>query len=270
MGLTLGGGKTEKTALAVLEYYPKQNKIFLSRLFDRIRTEGENSGDLAVHQLIVQYPAKIESIAFDVPLNLPKCLRCRLECPGYEACTEPEIEWMWNYYRNRNKKKRPQKLFTPYTERCVDLFLSSELEEPFSPSHALGSNLAPLTARAFFINRRLKFDSIEVFPKLSLWRIGRSLQIQKSHLRFHKHSVGGEESRKAILEKLMDADIAFIYDQDFRLMVQNPSAFDAFVCALTGVLSFKGLCENRPSDFPKSAAWIAIPKEKLSWELGSE
>src|SRR6185312_5418436 len=39
IGISLGGGKTDKTALSVIEYYPIQRKIFLSRLFDKIQSE---------------------------------------------------------------------------------------------------------------------------------------------------------------------------------------------------------------------------------------
>ena len=87
-------------------------------------------------------------------------------------------------------------------------------------------------------------------PKLSLWRVGRSLGIQKSYLRFHKHSVDGEEIREAILGKLVEKDIAFIYDQDQKQMIQNGQSFDSFICALTAVLEFQGQVEKRPKGFP--------------------
>lgn len=263
-GLALGGGKTDKTCLALLEYYPHYRKIFLSQLFPRIRSEGELSADQIVFRLI-EGAGEVETIAVDAPLKLPKCMRCRLKCPGYEDCSEPEIKWMWKHYRERNKKKRPERLFTPYTERCAELYVSSELEEVFHPSHALGSNLAPLTARALFLERRMKAPAIEVYPKLSLWRIGRALGVIKSHLRYHKHAVGGDESREAILEKLVQRDIAFIYEQDARTMIEFAPAFDAFVCALTAVLKFTGQTEPRPKGFPRAEAWIEFPRESIRW-----
>jgi hypothetical protein len=147
IGISLGGGKTDKTSLSVIEYYPVQRKIFLSRLFDKIKTEAEVSADL------------------HVPLQLPRCLICTLKCPGYEVCEEPEIQWMWKQYRAQAKKKSPPRLFTPYTERCVEQFLQTELEEPFHLQHALGANLAPLTARAQYLIRRMDAPVLEVFPK---------------------------------------------------------------------------------------------------------
>jgi hypothetical protein len=117
LGVSLGGGKTDKTCVALVDYYPDQNKIFLSRLFERVCTVGEVSSDLQLHKIVTQLPGRVESVAFDVPLQLPKCLRCRLRCPGFEVCDEPEIKWLWKHYRKRNTKKKPKKLFTPYTER---------------------------------------------------------------------------------------------------------------------------------------------------------
>jgi hypothetical protein len=265
IGVSLGGGKTDKTCLSVIEYYPAQGKIFLSRLFDKIKSEGEVSADLQLHRLIAQMPPPVENVAFDVPLQLPKCLTCVHRCPGFEDCQEPEILWMWKHYRAQAKKKSPPRLFTPYTERCVEQYLQTELEEPFQLGHALGSNLAPLTARAQFIIRRLDFPVVEVFPKLSLWRIGNALHIAKSHLRYHRHWEGGQTSRQTVLSKMMDKNLAFIYDQDVKILIESPQAFDSFLCALTGLLSFLGHCESRPKGFPRKESWIEIPKKIFPW-----
>ncbi|MGE0761769.1 MAG: DUF429 domain-containing protein [Bdellovibrionales bacterium] len=262
-GISLAGGKTDKTCLAMVEYYPAQNKIFLSRLFERIKSEDEISADLKLHGLLAQAPGKLEMVAFDVPLQLPKCITCKLVCPGFESCSEPEVQWMAKHYRKLNEKRKPKRTFTPYTERCVEAYLTSELEEPFHLSHALGANMAPLTARAHYVSRRLKTPTIEVYPKLSVWRVGRALQISRSHLMFHKHAIGGDESRRIILSRLVDENLAFLYEQDTRSMVENNYAFEAFIAAFTAVLSFRGECEPRPRDFPKSESWIAIPREDI-------
>lgn len=173
---------------------------------------------------------------------------------------------MWGQYRNRVKKENPKaRLFTPYTERCVEMLLSTEFEEDFQIQHALGANMAPLFARAHFLQRRITATKIEVNPKISLWRIGRSLNIQKSYLKFHRHSVGGDEARAAILMALVKQNIAFLYEQDVRLMVANGHAFDAFICALTAVLKTKGQCEAPPQGFPAEEAWIEIPQQDIIW-----
>ncbi|MBC86762.1 MAG: hypothetical protein CL677_06240 [Bdellovibrionaceae bacterium] len=265
-GISLAGGKTDKAAIAIMEYYPKHRKVFLSHLIDKIKSDEKISGDLKIHQHLTQDFQPLNQVAFDVPLTLPKCLRCRLKCPGYELCSEPEISWLWDSYNKRNKQKRPKKLFTPYTERCTETYISSSLEEAFHPSHALGANLAPVFARGQFIQRRLKLKTMEVYPRLSLWRIGRSLGIQKSYLRSHKHSVEGETIRRAILEKLSEKNVAFLYSQDVRLMVSDSHCFDAFICAFTAILKSVKQCEAKPKGYPKSEGWVEFPAKKIDWK----
>lgn len=267
IGLALGGGKTDKTSYAIIEYFPEQKKIFLSSLVDKIKTQDTISADLILYNSLLPHVKDAKYLAVNAALTLPKCIRCKLPCPGYENCNEPEIEWLWKHYKNNLKRTKPRKLFTPYTERCAERLIATELEEAFQPSHALGANMAPLFARAHFLVRRLKVKTIEVHPKLSLWRIGRSLGIRKSHLRFSTHSASGTDSRRAIFESLIEKDIAFIYEQDKRLMVENPNAFEAFMCALTAVLKYQKQCETIPKDFPKKDGWIEIPNEKINWQL---
>lgn len=266
-GLSLGGGKADKACLAILEYYPKHHKVFLAKIFERIRTEENISADLKIHEILEQYNGMIHTLALDTPWRTPHCLSCKLRCPGYESCHEPHIKWMWDYANSKNQKKKPKKLFTPYTQRAVEMHLATELEEPFHLSHAMGANVAPLLARAAFILKRLNIPAIEVFPKLSVWRIGQSLHVLKSQLRSHKHSAVGEESRRGILKELGEFNVAFVYDQDRRLMIENSHAFEAFICALTAFLEYKGQTEARPRGFPKSEDWIAFPKEKINWKF---
>lgn len=260
LGVSLGGGKTDKTCLALIEYYSDQNKVFLRHLGDKIFGDHSTSADEVLVQFIETIPKPLKYIALDTPLSLPKCMRCRLKCPGYEKCTQTEIQWLWKNYQKRNQKKKPKKIFTPYTERCIENYLASELEEEFLPQHALGSNKAPLTARALFLQNRLKSHKwIEVAPKVSLWRIGRALGIQKSYLRSYKHSVDGVEIREAILNQLTKRNVVFLYHQDMKTLIERAQAFDAFLCALTAVFKFNNKVEPRPKNFPKREAWIEIP-----------
>src|SRR5690606_33963824 len=102
-----------------------------------IKTDKLKSSDLALYELFHDTHKSIKTIGIDAPLVPPKCMRCRLKCPGYEVCKEPEIKWLRSLYKKKNKKKNPKKIFTPYTERCVEAYISTELEEPFIRSHAL-------------------------------------------------------------------------------------------------------------------------------------
>jgi len=266
LGLSLAGGKSDKACLAVIEYFPKYKKIFLTKIFERIKTEDEISADLKIFEYIEQVRENAESLSMDTPWQVPLCLRCEMKCPGYENCKEPHIEWMWKHSKEKNKKKKPKKIFTPYTQRSVEMIFATEFEEPFILPHALGANQAPLLARAAFLKKRIDLPTLEIYPKASLWRLGRSLNVMKSHLRYHRHSVGGAESRRVILQALGASNTAFVYEQDIRLMTENNHAFEAFLCAFTGFLQFKGLTEERPKGFPKNEDWIQLPLGEINWK----
>lgn len=266
IGVSLGGGKADKACVSIIEYYPKHKKVFLSRLVERIKSDEVHSADFKIQEIIEQYHGSVESLAFDVPFHFPLALTASDHSRSYEFSTEPHIKWMWEYTRKLHKKKKPRKLFTPYTQRCVEMYVASELEEPFILSSAMGANMAPLLARAMYLEKRAKLPCIEVYPKLSVWRIGRALNVMKSHLRFHKHSLGGDESRRAILTALSTHNVAFVYDQDIKLMIENNHAFESFICALTAFLHFKEQTEPRPAGFPEKEDWIAFPKASIKWD----
>ncbi|MBC7464630.1 MAG: DUF429 domain-containing protein [Bdellovibrio sp.] len=265
LGVSLAGGKSDKACVALIEYYPKNQKIFLSRLYEKIKSEERISADLKIHELIEQNKDTLEYVAFDVPWRLPSCITCQLPCPGYEVCKEPHITWMWSHFETKNKKKKPKKIFTPYTQRATEMYMATELEETFMLHNALGSNTAPLLARANFITKRMppQLKCIEVYPKLTLWRIGRTLDVMKSHLRHHRAAFGGDESRRLFLHAMSERNLTFIYHQDMKQMIENSHAFDAFMCALTGFLKYKGLTEKKPVDFPPYEDWIEFPKASI-------
>lgn len=264
IGVSLGGGKSDKACVAVLEYYPENNKIFLSRLFEKIKSDEKFSGDLKIHELILQNADTLKYVAFDTPWNMPNCIPCKIKCPGYENCNAPHIEWMWRHQEDRLKKKRPKKLFTPYTQRAVEMYFATELEEVFHLHHALGANTAPLLARASFIRKRLvDVDCIEAFPKLTLWRMGKALNLMKSQISDHRAAFGGDESRAQFIKALNDNNIAFIYHQDAKNMIENNHAFEAFMCGMTAFLKYKNLTEKRPKGFPQEEDWIDFPIDGL-------
>jgi len=263
--LSLSGGKADKTGFALVEYFPGQKKIFLSSLVERIQNEDGISADLQIHRMIKSVGKNLESVSVDAPLTWPKCVRCKLKCPGFEKCSEPEIKWMSRFYSRKNADKRPFKVMTPYTERCSELFLEESLEEKFNLQQAGGSNRAPLMARIHFIQRRLKTKFIEVVPKISFWRMGLSLGLAKSKLKLHRHWDGGSESRALFIEALLKHNVTFIYEQDKKVLIEDAYAFDAFMAALTGLMKYQKQTEPRPRGFPVKEGWIEIPKLKLKW-----
>lgn len=259
-GLSLSGGKSNKTSYAIVQFYPKQKKIFLTDLHYKLQSIKEKTADELLIESFKPYGSKLKAIAVDAPLSLPKCIRCKLKCPGYAKCRVSEVVWMRNEYAKNNKQKKPKNILNPYIERSAEVYISKNLEEPFFPPHAMGANNAPMAARMNYLSKHIKHKKIEFFPKLSLWRIGKSLGIRKSYLRFHKNSADGHEIREIILKRLIEKDIAFIYVDDLKKMIKSPQAFDAFIGALTAVLYGTKQVESKPKGYPKSSSWIEIPK----------
>ena len=260
-GLTLGGGKGRKTCLSFLEYFVKEKKLFLSELHENIEDDGKLSSDSQIIKLLEAHKKELHTVAIDSPLKLPKCLRCRLKCPGHEKCQEPEIKWMWKRFKKRAPHKRPNKIFTPYTERCVEQYIASEIHPDLITDHAMGSNRGPLAARSLYLKRRMpkKSKVIEVIPRVSVWKLGQSMGIRKNHLLQYKQMTKGPEIRQKFLDQWSEEGLSFIYHRDFKLMVKDTFAFDSFICAYSAYLNYKGECITRPKSFPKSEAWVAIP-----------
>ena len=259
-GLCLGGGKGTKTSLCFLDYYVKENKIFLKTLHDSISEKDKISSDTLIVKSLERYK-NLKLLAVNAPLKMPKCISCRLTCPGHEKCNEPEIKWMWKWHKKRGKSKRPNKIFTPYTERSVEQFISTEIPAPIIPDHAFGSNRAPLMARVHYLKRRLKKTKfIEVLPKLTVWLTGLKMGFRKSKLPHYKDSLRGADIRESFLDQWSDQGLGFIYHRDFKLMVRDVYAFESFICAYTAYLEHTGQCQKPPRDFPKSSAWLSFPK----------
>jgi len=261
LGLSLSGGKSDKACLAVVDYYQDSKRLFLNRIFDRIKAEEFISADHKVHELIQQFSENCQWLLMDVPLSFPHCLRCELVCPGYETCIVPEIKWMRAIYQGTEKRK-PKKMFTPYTQRPVDLWLQENGEDGIDIQHTFGANLAPLVARAHFIRRRLgSLQCFEAHPKTAVYRLGVELKVNKSQLKVYRNSVGGDEARRIFLQAMSDKMGIFFYVHDLKLMTENFHAFESFICAFTGFLKHQGLTQSRPSGFPRSEGWVEIPRE---------
>lgn len=243
----------------MIDFYPGSKRLFLSGIHDRIKSEEFISADLKLHELISQFSDNCKWLGFDVPLSIPVCLLCKLKCPGFEACSVDEIKWMRGIYQNI-KKKKPKKMFTPYTQRAIDLFLQELEEDNLEIQQALGANLAPLTARAHFIQRRLDVPGFEVAAKVSVLRIGQRLQVSKSHLLSYRSTTSGEEARRVFLQALCDKTGLFIYQQDLKTLIDSYHAFDALICAFVGYLHFQEKTEAAPLSFPKAAGWSWFPK----------
>ena len=275
LGLELAGAKNQKTTLAALEYYPKEGKIFLLDIYDKISGADDQTGDEALLEVIQEIKSSSNEadikMGVNVPLAFPPCVHCtRRVCPLPKKCTVPAVKWM----RDQTKKaaKNPDldirvREFTPYTQRPIELWvryqLLSQLPEGafFEIDETLGGNKAPLTARMAFLIRQLKDISlVEVWPKLTVAVLASDLGISKRHISTYRHLEEGIYAREEILEKLIAAHDIFIYDRDLKKLAASLTCFDAFICAYTALMSDRGQTAKMPSGFPLSTGWIEYPE----------
>ncbi len=263
VGVSLSGGKNDRTAVAVLEFFQKGSKgpgqLFLSHLYDHVRAEDEATADTVLLELLNHVHGNSELIGVDAPLTRPLCSPCAEPCDAFERCTRPHVQWMISLYKSRREKKNTLRIFSPYTERAVEQYFNAQFEPDIHIQACLGSNLAPLTARMGYLRPRIKSSLVEVLVRVSVLRLGLRLRLSRKHLLSYRNSLGGEESRAFILRALSDRKLIFLYEQDIQKMIEHPASFEALFCALTAKLWWSGECELPPQGFPRGEGWVAVP-----------
>lgn len=268
LGLELGGGKSARTSLVVLKYFPAEKKVFLQEVHSQLQATREESGDEALLKLLNTFPAA-ETLAVHAPLSLAPCITCQLPvCPRFEQCTVPSVAWM------REEAKRLKltalKAPTPYTQRPVDLYLRGRVQKDLPIDvpleETLGSGLAPLAARMQYLKRHLpqkKF--LEVNPKISIAAIAQWFGISQRELRRYRDMEDGAQNRIFLLEaiargsKNIDVPTLFLYNADTVLLAKDLDAFDAFITALMPIYQEAGLLRNYDPDYEGAWGTVALP-----------
>lgn len=274
LGLELSGAKNQKTAVAALEYYPRERKVFLLDIFERISgrqaggsKQAVQSGDEALLEVLRELTEEYEPgdvhLGVNVPLSLPPCVECtRKVCPMPRSCSVPSVKWMRALSRRHSKTID----FTPYTQRPAELWIRHHVLDRLPESHrfeideTLGGNKAPLTMRMHFLRRHLpQVKLVEAWPKLTIAIMADELGISKRTVAGYRNLEEGAHAREEILEILAEKKGIFIYERDMRKLAQTLASFDAFVCALTALLADAGSTEAVPSGFPDAAGWVKYP-----------
>ena len=275
LGLELAGAKNQKTSLAVLEFYPKEKKVFLLDIFDHITQSEDQTGDEAVLEAIREEKSKSVLLGVNVALDLPPCITCtKKQCPTPTHCTVPAVKWMRETTRRAAQDEdlsvRVQE-FTPYTQRPIELWTRYHVlpglknlqtsDDSFQVDETLGGNRAPLVARMNYLSRHLQdMEMVEVWPKLTLSLIAASIGISNRTLNSYRKLEDGALAREEILIALTKAQQIFIYERDLNKLSQNLTAFDAFICAYTAMLSDQGSCVPSPKGFPHLSGWVQYPQ----------
>ena len=163
IGLSLGGGKSDRTCVTVIDHYRKQEKSFVVDIFESIGPEEDQTADQVLLDLIEELSSGndrefLKVIAVDAPLTLPpSLLDCKDGCSGYEDCKNPSVKWMRLQYERTKIKNRKIKHFTPYTQRPVDLYFRyKHPDQDLFQDETFGANLAPQAARMQYLKRNFE------------------------------------------------------------------------------------------------------------------
>jgi DNA-binding transcriptional ArsR family regulator len=104
-----------------------------------------------------------------------------------------------------------------------------------------------------------RIELIEAWPKLTIAALAEPLGLSKRTVSAYRRLEEGVQAREDILEALVQQRDVFVYDKDIRKLAMNLSAFDAFLCAYTALLSDLEQTADAPPGFPKATGWVHYP-----------
>lgn len=265
IGLELSGAKNDKSALACIEYYAKERKVFLLDVYDKVEHAEDQDADQALLELIAELKTDETTLTVNVPLTLPPCISCKNKaCSIEKGCKDASVKWTRNYLKKAEKQaynKKRIRPFTPYTQRPVEAWIRYEIDTGLEVDEALGGNKAPLTSRMHILKKSLgDLHLVEAMPKLTLMALAQIHRFPKRWMQSYRNLDLGIEAREDILEALIRAQDIFIYERDLRKLSHNLACFDAFLCAFTGLMSHLGRCQEPPAHFPVESGWVSFPE----------
>lgn len=271
LGLSLGGAKSDRTCLTVIDYYNEHDKSFIVDVYESVAAEGDQTADVVLLELVDELSKEISpmgdegirAIGVDAPLTLPPCLLgCDAPCGGYDKCKKPEVRWMRNQYLKAKAKNPKLKHFTPYSQRPVDLYFRYKLNEAsLFQDETMGANLAPQAVRMNYLKRHLaKTNLVEVWPKLALYHVQKALRLTRRDVLEYRHLERGVHIRERIVERLAERSQIFVYERDMKKFIANMDAFDSLICAWVAMQSDLGLSVKFKSDLPLESGWVQIPQ----------
>ena len=270
LGLELGGTRNDRTALAVLDYFPSTQRLILTDVEAVPAGQGEQSADEVLLERITTArtaAGKYQGLAVHGPVSLPPYFRgapTGRKLPMPFKAKHPEVIWMTRAWKNLKPRPKP---FLPYLQRPEEIWLRYLTPEKFNVPDGMGANLAPLAARFQFLAPHLKGPVHEVYPRATLTRMVGALGLSKNIFRLYSDLEKGVIFREDFLTALQrKLPRIFLYEKDVESMILHINCFHAFLAALTEQLFHAGQTEPRPLRYPKSAGWIHIPRPDPAWD----
>lgn len=264
-GLELTGPRVPRSTVAVLDYYPKSQRLILSDL----SAPGADTEDLdlALIDFFSEHAQQKQfrngsRIATNAPLGFPPFLSQKM---GSRSSTyKDEVKWMadtWEKLRPRPRK------FLDYVHRPVEIYLRHLCPERFAFADAIGSNQALLTARILRLKEDIDFKIYECSARASFQRICKTLRARSFILKGYSSLADGLEARKDFMQMLQKRlPQLFIFEESLESLILHIHSFHAFIMALTLHLDNKGYCEKVPHDFPQKSQWMLLPRQQIDWD----
>lgn len=267
IGVELGGTRTDRTAVAHLDWFPRLRKVILVDIETPLTGHDDTSSDetlIASLAEAVKRAHKGAGLGLHAPLSLPPYFSTDgKKRPLGVTGPDPEVRWMRAVWQRLRPRPKP---FVPYLQRPAEIWLRHLTPEKFIVPDALGSNWAPLAARAQFLKPHWPAPALEVFPRAALHRFVSALGLPKNIIRYYTDVERGPEYRDLFLTGFTEAlPQVFIYEKDLENMVLHMNCFNAFLAAFTQHLASRGECEAPPKGYPKKAGWIHIPSKNPDW-----
>lgn len=273
LGLELGGGKSGRTSLVLLEFFPKEGRVFVREQIPHVTATSARYGDEVLVDLITKLEP--DAIGVNAPLTLPPCVRCRYpNCGGYRECDYAPVRWM---HKEAVRARIPAlKHPTPYTQRPIDVFLRTRVQPRFTIDlfleESLGAGRAPLAARMQYLQTRLKPRRfLETNPRIALVGMADWFGITHRELRRYRLPEEGVEHRRNILDKLQ-TDLTdfglpqlFLYEAELGAIAQELASFQALLSGFVVICGQAGFLEKPRRGFDARWGFIAIPKPRAEW-----
>jgi len=259
LGLELSGTRSDRSSLCVLEYYSSSQRLILREVLTKLQSASHQDPDATLSDNIhVWVEEGFWGLGLSTPLSLPPGF---VDPKGRDRSEKQEIRWLQLESRKRRKADRA---YLPYLQRACEVALRPHgLEIP----DALGSNMAPLTARAHHLKRYLPMPLFETHSKSAARRIGKSLGLSTATLERLPDLEKGPLAREQFLEVFSKKVPQFFsYDHDIETLVHNLAAFWSFQAALSLFIESKGYCQKPPRGFPKDVPWIRVPESQIPWK----
>ncbi|MBL6991326.1 MAG: hypothetical protein ISR65_16195 [Bacteriovoracaceae bacterium] len=251
-GIGLKGGRRDQFYFCLLEYFPKDHRLFLRAVLN-MPDETAADGNEAIKNWIEQF--QLKKLVVDFPLTMPECFGCTLDCPGSTLCPKPsikqvgkKIDALLQEHKNSSSKllsrsltRRLKKGLLPYWNRPLDFWIWSkyydQLMELFSISYdSFGTTSLMLLSRYTYLKKHFP-STLSIYEGniyLCMMQLLEAKIITKQNLQDFNHYIKGVESRLDIVMKLEKHLNLFIYKHDLEIIVKNRVAFDAFLMATIG------------------------------------